>query len=169
MKQIKSQLSKTIGGICVFLWTISLGLCLTSCSPVKPDEILNSLLPNGWVFLAHIIASIILIVILFKLVYKPASKAIQKRKDHINQQIAEASNAKKQADMALATANNLKEQAIGEATIIAANAKNKASLILQEAKAHAKEEAKQMKKQAKVQLAREEKALQKDWHGSQSF
>lgn len=164
MKQIRSQLIKIIGSIIIFSWTVTLFLGLTSCSPVDSKEILNSLMPQPWIFLAHVIASIVLIVILLWLVYKPASKAIQKRKDYINQQITQASDTKKQADMALVEANSFKEQAISEATTITTNAKNKASLIIQEAKASAKEESKQIKKQVQMQLEKQEKDLRKNIH-----
>lgn len=164
MKQIKSQLIKVIGSMIVFLPVIILFFSLTSCSPVDSKEILNSLMPNTWLFLAHVIASIVLIVVLLWLVYKPASKAIQKRKDYINQQFTQASDTKKQADMALAKANSFREQAISEATTITANAKNKASLIIQEAKASAREESKQIKKQVQIQLSRQEKELKRNIH-----
>lgn len=164
MKQTKSQLIKIIGGMVVFSWMTMMFLNLTSCSPIKSDKILGSLLPNPLVFLTHIIASIVLIVILLWLVYKPASKAIQKRKDYINQQITQASDTKKQADMTLANANSFREQAISEAITITANAKNKASLIIQEARANAKEEAKQIKKQIQAQLAKQERELKRDIH-----
>lgn len=164
MKQIRSQLIKIIGSIIILSWTVTLFLGLTSCSPVDSKEILNSLMPQPWIFLAHVIASIVLIVILLWLVYKPASKAIQKRKDYINQQIAQASDTKKQADMALVEANSFKKQAISEATTITTNAKNKASLIIQEAKASAKEESKQIKKQVQMQLEKQKKDLRKNIH-----
>ena len=164
MKQIKSQLIKVIGSMIVFLPVIILFFSLTSCSPVDSKEILNSLMPNAWLFLAHVIASIVLIVVLLWLVYKPASKAIQKRKDYINQQFTQASDTKKQADMALVKANSFREQAISEAATITANAKNKASLIIQEAKASAREESKQIKKQVQIQLSRQEKELKRNIH-----
>lgn len=164
MKQIKSQLIKVIGSMIVFLPVIILFFSLTSCSPVDSKEILNSLMPNTWLFLAHVIASIVLIVVLLWLVYKPASKAIQKRKDYINQQFTQASDTKKQADMALVKANSFREQAISEAATITANAKNKASLIIQEAKASAREESKQIKKQVQIQLSRQEKELKRNIH-----
>lgn len=164
MKQIKSQLIKVIGSMIVFLPVIILFFGLTSCSPVDSKEILNSLMPNTWLFLAHVIASIVLIVVLLWLVYKPASKAIQKRKDYINQQFTQASDTKKQADMALVKANSFREQAISEAATITANAKNKASLIIQEAKASAREESKQIKKQVQIQLSRQERELKRNIH-----
>lgn len=143
---------------------ITMVVSLSSCSPVESGEIINSLFPNPFVFVAHIIASIVLIVILLWLVYKPASKAIQKRKDYINQQIADADNTKKQADFALVKANKFREQAISEATIITSDAKNRANLIIQKAKENAKEEAKQIKQQVKAQLVKQEKKLRKDIH-----
>ncbi|MBQ6970379.1 hypothetical protein IJQ19_02110 [bacterium] len=89
---------------------------------------------------------------------------MQKRKDYINQQFTQASDTKKQADMALVKANSFREQAISEAATITANAKNKASLIIQEAKASAREESKQIKKQVQIQLSRQEKELKRNIH-----
>ena len=66
--------------------------------------------------------------------------------------------------MALVKANSFREQAISEAATITANAKNKASLIIQEAKASAREESKQIKKQVQIQLSRQEKELKRNIH-----
>lgn len=41
---------------------------LVDSQPIKPENIFNSLIPNAWVFLAHILTSIVVIAVLVFLV-----------------------------------------------------------------------------------------------------
>jgi hypothetical protein len=42
-----------------------LGVCpiLTSCTPIESDSIMSALLPNVYVFVAHIVASLVLLTL----------------------------------------------------------------------------------------------------------
>lgn len=56
-------------------------------------EITTSILPNVWVFAAHIIATIILLTFIICMVWKPTKKYLEKRKAKIMQDVNDA-NAK---------------------------------------------------------------------------
>lgn len=53
-------------------------------------EITTSILPNVWVFAAHIVATIILLTFIICMVWKPTKKYLEKRKNKIMQDVNEA-------------------------------------------------------------------------------
>lgn len=67
---------------------------LASTTPGIPD-ILENLLPNLPNFIAHILATVVILIFLSKMVYKPFRKTIENRREKINELLDEAS--KKQA------------------------------------------------------------------------
>lgn len=63
-----------------------------------PDEIISSLLPNGFVVASHIIATIILILCITFLVWKPTKKYLKRRKEAILKDVIEANEQKQLAN-----------------------------------------------------------------------
>ena len=57
---------------------------------VDPNQIINQLFPNLWIFITHVIATIILLILLTRWVYNPFRKAMRQRRFLIQQRINEA-------------------------------------------------------------------------------
>ena len=99
-------------------------LTLTSCnsSPVEKEGVLESLLPNLWVFLAHVVATITLMSICIWLVWKPTKESLAKRREYIANEIKDAENAKLRTLKQLQEAEQTKIKAFDEAKKIIDNA-----------------------------------------------
>ncbi len=69
----------------------------TGCSPITKDEVINNLLPNLWVFVTHIFAAVILLIIIIYLVWKPTKTNLQQRQEYIQKEINQAEEIKKDA------------------------------------------------------------------------
>lgn len=121
---------------------------LTSCSPIQSEDVINSLLPNVWVFLSHITATVILLVIMTSLVWKPSRAALEKRRDYIANQIKEAETLRKNAAKELEAANNKKLEAFSQANEIMNNATNEGYSLKEKLEAEAKMNAKQIRTDA---------------------
>lgn len=134
---------------------------ITSCTPLSPDDIIGSLLPNLWVFIAHVLSAGILISVLIWLVWKPAKKTLQKRHDYIANQIAEAEKAKEKATMELTEANQLKVDALASAMSITTKARAEALEIVEHAKSDAKVEADKVKQKAQLDIQKEKEEIAK--------
>lgn len=134
---------------------------ITSCSPLSPEDIIGSLLPNLWVFIAHVLSAGILISVLIWLVWKPAKQTLQKRHDYIAGQIAEAEKAKEKATMELTEANQLKVDALANAMTITTKAKAEALDIVEHAKADAKVEADKVRQKAQQDIQKEKEDIKK--------
>lgn len=139
----------------VTLGILPLLLTLSSCKPLEKDWVVNSLFPNLWVFITHIIAAVVLIVIMTWLVWKPTKQSIQKRHDYIAKQIADAQQAKETANMELNEANQLKVNALSQAMSITTQAKAEAFKIIEDAKIDAKKSAAKILKDAKSDIEHE--------------
>lgn len=90
------------------------------------ESVLEDLLPNVWVFLAHIMATVILLIVCVWLVWNPTKKALKKRHDYIANEIAEAEKNKQEATKLLAEAEKTKLRAFDEANQIVDQAKQNA-------------------------------------------
>ncbi len=148
-----------IASLITTISVLPLMLSLSSCKPLKAEDVVNNLFPNLWVFLTHIIAAVILIVVMTWLVWKPTKQSLQKRHDYIAKQIADAQNAKEAATMELNEANQLKVNAMSQAMTITANAKAEAFGIIEKARVEAKQTANKIVKDAKADVEREKEEV----------
>ena len=119
----KNQIKLVAFFTCLFLVVFPL-LTLTSCnsSPVEKEGVLESLLPNLWVFLAHVVATITLMSICIWLVWKPTKESLAKRREYIANEIKDAENAKLRTLKQLQEAEQTKIKAFDEAKQIINNA-----------------------------------------------
>lgn len=147
-----------IASVCVLPVLVS----LSSCQPISGEEIVNNLFPNLWVFITHIIAAVILIVLMIWLVWKPTKQALDKRHDFIAKQIADAQKSKEKADMDLEEANQLKVDAMSQAMTITTQAKSEAFNIVEQAKKDAKQTANEIVKNAKDDINKEKLNVRAD-------
>lgn len=157
--EIKS--SKTgkmlLTGLIVVLGFAPLLLSLSSCKPLEAEWVVNNLFPNLWVFLTHIIAATVLVVIMTWLVWKPTKNSLQKRHDYIAKQIADAQQAKETATMELNEANQLKVNALSQAMTITTQAKAEAFGIIEKARLEAKQTANKIVNDAKEDVEKEKR------------
>ena len=130
---------------------------LSSCAPLESSWVVNNLFPNLWVFLTHIIAAVVLVVVMTWLVWKPAKQSLQKRHDYIAKQIADAQTAKETATMELNEVNQMKVTAMSQAMTITTQAKAEAFAIIDKAKREAKATAIRIVDNAKEDVEKEKR------------
>lgn len=104
-------------------------------------EIINQLFPNLWVFISHILATILLIIAMVKLAWHPTKEYIKKRTLDIQKNMIESENIRLEAEKNL----ELAKQKLFES-------KETASIILENAELEAEE------KRKKIELAAINKA-----------
>lgn len=155
MEIISSRSKKIILiGLALVLGLLPL-LSLASCKPVSSKDIVNDLFPNLWVFLSHLIAAAILIVVMTWILWKPTKNMLDKRHDYIAKQIADATKAKELAEVELQEANQLKVDALTQAMNITTQARAEALDIVENAKAEAKRSSANIIKAAEADIQRE--------------
>ena len=155
MEIISSRSKKTIGLSLALVLGLFPLLCLTSCKPITKEWVVNSLFPNLWVFLAHLIGVVILIVVMTWLLWKPTRNMLDKRHDYIAKQIADATKAKETAEVELQEANQLKVDALSQAMSITTQARAEAFDIVETAKSEAKRASAKIIKNAEADIQRE--------------
>lgn len=96
------------------------------------DEIVSQILPNIWVLVAHVVATIILLLMVIWLVWRPTKKFLEKRKNQILKDVNEAkennNNANKNFELSKKELLESKQAAsaiIQNATVEGENIKNK--------------------------------------------
>lgn len=109
---------------------------VTSCTPIEAESVINDLLPNVWVFLSHIFASLILFIIVLWLVWKPTKASLEKRHEHIASEIKKAENDRLEANKLL---NEITKEKVD------------ASFIAKDIIEQAKTESFDIKKQSKIE------------------
>ena len=87
----------------------------TSCSPVEKEIVLDDLLPNLWVFLSHVFATVVLLLVSIYLVWKPTKTSLAKRHEYIQNEISQTEEIKKNALKQLAEAEQTKINAFNDA------------------------------------------------------
>ncbi len=117
---------------------------LSSCSPVEPDDVIQSIMPNLWVFLSHLFATVVLLTLCIWLVWKPSKETLRKRNEYIQDQINQAEEARKEALKKLADAEKEKMNAHSQAQNILEVASNQAYQLKEKIETEAKNNAKKI-------------------------
>lgn len=139
-------------GLILILFLIPIFL-LSSCdNPVSKSEIINNLFPNLWVFIAHIIGSIVLMIAIFLLLWKPIKKSLNKRYEYITKQLNDAKKNKELAMIEMQEANQLKINAISHAMEITTSAQTNAFNIIENANQEAKKNSEKILNDAKNEI-----------------
>ncbi|ABC01622.1 F0F1 ATP synthase subunit B [Mycoplasma capricolum] len=81
-------------------------------------KIIESLFPNLPNFIAHLLATIVLVIVLAKLVYKPYKQMIEKQRQKITEVLSDAIEKQTQANIKIKQANSLLEEAKTESVSI---------------------------------------------------
>ena len=109
---------------------------------INPAEIVNQLFPNLWIFIAHLIATIVLLFLLTKWVYNPFRKSMRERRNFIKEKINDAvfkqAKANKNQAISLQKINDAKEEANQIIMMAKKEASDQKLDILNEAKQEAK-------------------------------
>ena len=124
----------------------------TSCSPVQKETVLDDLLPNLWVFLSHIFATVVLLLVSIYLVWKPTKTSLEKRHEYIQNEIAQAEEIKKNALKQLADAEQTKINAFNDAKKIIETANDQAYQQKEEIERQALNNSEKIKTQAKYDV-----------------
>lgn len=105
---------------------------------IDPTQIINQLFPNVLIFITHLIATIILLILLTRWVYNPFRKAMRQRRAVIQTRINEAVIQEADANKKNAQAKVMLEAAKGESVEIVNAAKQEAEakklILLEQAK-----------------------------------
>lgn len=87
-------------------------------TPGGLPDVLENLLPNLPNFIAHVLATIVIITLLVKLVYKPFKQTVENRRNKINELLDEASNKQALANKDRKDAKILLDNAKAESQVI---------------------------------------------------
>lgn len=136
---------------------------LSSCAPIKSEDITTSLLPNIWIFISHFIAFTVLLVVMSALVWKPTKKFLTKKQTLINKALDEAKKNIDEANNNLDLAKQNKIKAIEKANIMLKEAQDNASQIINNAKNNAKKEAIKIINKTNFDLESEKKQMRKEY------
>ncbi|MDR0857355.1 MAG: hypothetical protein LBM76_03160 [Mycoplasmataceae bacterium] len=112
----------TISCLSIFLFDI----IVFSSSCVDTSEIVNSLLPNAWVLIANILASVIIFALVVWMVWKPTTNMLAKRRQFINEELYSAEQANRESFIKLSEAEQTRINAYSDAKMIIENARNEA-------------------------------------------
>ena len=118
--------------------------CITSCSPIEPEDVIKSIMPNLWVFLSHLFATVVLLTLCIWLVWKPSKETLRKRNEYIQKQIDEAETTRQEALKKLAEAEKEKIDAYNKAQTILDVASSQAYQLKEKIEAEAKNSAKKI-------------------------
>ena len=135
-------------------------MILAAQGPINPAEVVNQLLPNLWIFLAHLLATIMLLILITRWAYNPFRKAMRARRQMIKNIIDEARGKETTAIVNANKAAKLLTNAKTEALQIVSAAKDEAEekkLIILGA---AREEINTLNEHAKMSLVKEREASQ---------
>ena len=62
------------------------------------EPIINQIFPNVWVFVSHVLATVLLLILLVKLAWKPTKKYIEKRTLEIQKELLETQKSRIEVD-----------------------------------------------------------------------
>jgi len=113
--------------ITLLIWSFLILIDCTSCN-VSTDAIYDSLMPNLWIIVVHVVASVLLFIVAIWMVWKPTSKAIKNKHDYISKDLYEAEKAKKEAFERLIEAEEKRKEAYMKAEEIIDNATSESYL-----------------------------------------
>lgn len=130
--------------------------------PIEPAEIINQLFPNLWVFIAHVIATVILLILLSKWVYNPFRKAMRARRNKIRELIQDAAEKQAKATIDQKEASKLLTTAKVEANSIIVAARTEAEAKRHQVLETAKAEVMQLNEQAHKEIQKEKEQYYDD-------
>ncbi|WP_026389386.1 F0F1 ATP synthase subunit B [[Acholeplasma] multilocale] len=125
-------------------------------------EIMGQLFPNLPNFIAHVLATIVIVIILSKLVYKPFRKAIDNRRAKINELLDDVVMKQTLANKDRKEAESLLKDAKTESVVIVKNARVDADAQRSQIIENATSEATNIQNHAKNSIEREKAKAQEE-------
>jgi len=142
---------------------------LTSCasgesssSIVDKDDFIFKIIPNLWTFLAQLLSLIVIIIVFIIIGYKPVKKMLNKRKDHIEEEIKDAEKNKIDSETLLKQSENTLNKAKVEAEEIVTQAKKDAIKVADVIKETCDKECLEMKQKAKEDIEQSKEKAKDD-------
>lgn len=129
---------------------------------INGDDIINQLFPNIPMLIAHIFATIILLLVLWRWVYKPFRTLLHNRHLNIKSKLDDAGVKQALANQDRSHALEMLNSAKVEATVIVNDAKTKAYDERKEILDQAHVEAMRITNQSKHDIAKQRKAVEKE-------
>lgn len=130
-------------------------------SVINGDEIIDQLFPNIPILIAHVVSTIILLLVLWRWVYNPFRRALNARHIEIKSKLDDAASKQALANQDRGEANERLNSAKIEADSIVSDAKNKAYDERKEIIDKAHEEAMRITNQSKHDILKQRKEAQK--------
>ncbi|WP_186269548.1 F0F1 ATP synthase subunit B [Ureaplasma urealyticum] len=156
MKLNKKHLVATLSVLSLSAMFIPmLASCTGDIPELNPAEIINTLFPNVWVFIAQVIAMCVVFSLVLWLVWKPTNKMLDKRREYIAKEITDAENAKQEALQYLENAKSEHLAAQAETAEIIAKAKSESLTLRELLEKEAREAADKIISSAKISIANE--------------
>ena len=144
---MKKRIFKNISIFGIILFSLSF---LTSCEPIKGEQIIEKLFPNVWALIAQLISFLILVIGMIFLVYKPVKKYLTKRREILDNEVKEIEENKNKALNNVLTSEKEIASSKQKAKTIINNAEISASKKRDEIIENAKIEAKDIIKDANI-------------------
>ena len=144
---MKKRIFKNISIFGIILFSLSF---LTSCEPIKGEQIIEKLFPNVWALIAQLISFLILVIGMIFLVYKPVKKYLTKRREILDNEVKETEENKSKALNNVLTSEKEIASSKQKAKTIINNAEISASKKHDEIIENAKIEAKDIIKDANI-------------------
>ena len=144
---MKKRIFKNISIFGIILFSLSF---LTSCEPIKGEQIIEKLFPNVWALIAQLISFLILVIGMIFLVYKPVKKYFTKRREILDNEVKETEENKNKALNNVLTSEKEIASSKQKAKTIINNAEISASKKHDEIIENAKIEAKDIIKDANI-------------------
>ena len=132
---MKKRIFKNISIFGIILFSLSF---LTSCEPIKGEQIIEKLFPNVWALIAQLISFLILVIGMIFLVYKPVKKYLTKRREILDNEVKETEENKNKS------LNNVLTKEI-------ASSKQKAKTIINNAEISASKKRDEIIENAKIE------------------
>ena len=144
---MKKRIFKNISIFGIILFSLSF---LTSCEPIKGEQIIEKLFPNVWALIAQLISFLILVIGMIFLVYKPVKKYLTKRREILDNEVKDTEENKNKALNNVLTSEKEIASSKQKAKTIINNAEISASKKRDEIIENAKIEAKDIIKDANI-------------------
>jgi F-type H+-transporting ATPase subunit b len=143
---------RALAGNAVVLWAATLGLpALARAS----EEGGSSLIEVNWTLGVQLISFLLLLLVLYKLMYRPLLGALEGRTAAIQQQLAEAQAAREEAHQALGAMEERIRAAQAEAQALRERALREAAELRERLSAEARQEAARLIEGAQAQVSQE--------------
>lgn len=127
-------------------------------------DIINHLFPSPWVFLAHSLAFIVILIIMAKLLWQPTKKYMKTRQELIQKELVDSQQNKIESEKNLNESQKRLIESKNLASQIVSKAELEADAVRQKIETNAKNKAKILEQNTLDKLKKQESDLYKDFN-----